>query len=155
MREIGGRRSDVGGKPAQVRGPIRSFRDLEVYQRLWALLKPVHARAATFPDYEKFDLANQIRRAAKSVPGNIAEGYAKRRSAKEFKAYLAHAMGSATEMEIYLEIARELEYISEADYQRFASEHKIVARQLYRLIESWRSIDLRPPSSDIRETTDA
>lgn len=143
--------SEVGGRTLVERRPIRSFRDLEVYQRSWALLKPMHTLVSTFPDYEKFDLANQIRRAAKSIPANIAEGYAKRRSAKEFRAYLANAMGSATEMEIHLEIAHELEYISAADCQRFAAEYKIIARQLYRLIESWRSLDLRPPTSDLQE----
>jgi four helix bundle protein len=147
--------SEVGGKSLQSRRPIRSFRDLEVYQRSWALLKPAHMLAATFPDYEKFDLASQIRRAAKSIPANIAEGYAKRRSAKEFRAYLANAMGSATELEIHLEIARELGYISERDFERFAAEYKIIARQLYRLIESWRSLDLRPPTSELQETGDA
>lgn len=66
--------SEVGGRSQQERRPIRSFRDLEVYQRSWALLQPVHILALTFPDYEKFDLANQVRRAAKSIPANIAEG---------------------------------------------------------------------------------
>ena len=65
---------------------IKSFHDLEVYQRGMALLRPVHDLVLTFPDYEKFDLASQLRRACKSVPANIAEGYAKRRSAKEFRA---------------------------------------------------------------------
>ena len=70
------------GEP--VRGVITSFRDLEVCQRGMSLLGPIHELALQFPDYEKFDLASQLRRAAKSLPANIAEGYAKRRSAKGF-----------------------------------------------------------------------
>lgn len=58
-------------------------------------------------------------------------------------------------MEIHLEIARELDYIGDADNQRFTNEYKIVARQLYRLIESWRSLDVRPPTSDLQETSRA
>jgi four helix bundle protein len=131
---------------------IRSFRDLEVWQRGMALLQPVHELVLRFPDYEKFDLASQLRRACKSVPANIAEGYAKRRSAKEFRAYLANAMGSATEMEVHMEIARGLGYISPEQAEHFVSEYQIVARQLYRLIEKWRTFDLRLPTSDIQET---
>ena len=121
--------------------PIRSYRDLEVYQRSMALLKPIHQVVLSFPDYEKFDLASQPRRACKSVPANIAEGYAKRRSAKEFRAFLANAMGSATEMEVHLEIARELGYITDEECARLVDEYQIVARQLYRLIEKWQSFE--------------
>lgn len=139
-----------GTNGAQGRKPIRSFRDLEVYQRSMALLDPTHSLVLTFPDFEKFDLASQLRRASKSVPANIAEGYAKRRSAKEFRAYLANAMGSATEMEVHLEIARELRYITAERCAELVAAYQVIARQLYRLIESWRSIDLRPPTSDLR-----
>lgn len=131
---------------------IRSFHDLEVYQRGMALLRPVHDLVLTFPDYENFDLASQLRRACKSVPANIAEGYAKRRSAKEFRAYLANAMGSATEMEVHLEIARQLGYVTAAQAAHLIGEYQILARQLYRLIEKWRSIDLRPLTSDLTAT---
>lgn len=131
---------------------IRSFHDLEVYQRGMALLRPIHDVVLKFPDYEKFDLATQMRRACKSVPANIAEGYAKRRSAKEFRAFLANAMGSATEMEVHLEIARELGYITVEESVRLVDEYRILARQLYRLIEKWRSADLRPPTSDLSAT---
>ncbi len=132
---------------------IRSFHDLEVYKRGMALLRPVHDIVLTFPDYEKFDLANQLRRASKSVPANIAEGYAKRRSAKEFRAFLANAMGSATEMEVHLEIARELGYITVDACAGLVEEYRILARQLYRLIEKWRTVDIRPPTSDLPATT--
>ena len=62
----------------------KGYEDLEVYRRAFAMLKPVHELALSLPDYEKYDLASQMRRAAKSVPTNIAEGYARRRSPKEF-----------------------------------------------------------------------
>lgn len=121
--------------------PIRSYRDLEVYRRGMALLKPIHAMVLRFPDYEKFDLSSQLRRACKSVPANIAEGYAKRRSAKEFRAFLANAMGSATEMEVHLEIARELGYMTSEECALLVGEYQILARQLYRLIEKWQSFE--------------
>ncbi len=145
-------RSEVRGRNVTSTSVIKSFRDLQVYQRGMSLLKPVHELTRTLPDYEKYDLANQLRRACKSVPANIAEGYAKRRSAKEFRAYLTNAMGSATEMEVHLEIARELEYISIEEAAQLIDQYQILARQLYRLIEKWRTLEIRPPTSDLSAT---
>ena len=79
---------------AEVRKVIRSYEDIEAFQRAMALLEPVHEIALRLPEYEKYDLATQIRRACKSIPANIAEGYGRRRSAKDFKSYLANALGS-------------------------------------------------------------
>jgi hypothetical protein len=74
----------------------KGYEDLEVFQRSMRVLKPVHDLVLGFPDYEKFDLANQVRRAAKSVPANIAEGYARRRSVKEFIRHLTIARDQRT-----------------------------------------------------------
>jgi len=113
----------------------------------------MHDLARQFPDYEKFGLADQLRRAAKSVPTNIAEGYAKKRSAREFKSFLTIAMGSANEMIVHLKIARELEYITPEQYEHFAREYEVVARQLNRLIAAWRTISIQPPTSNLQETS--
>ena len=147
MSEVGGRN---GGSGARV--PIRSFRDLEVYQLSMALLRPIHDLVTSFPPYEQRDLADQLRRAAKSIPASIAEGYARRDSAKEFRRYLRIAMGSATEMEVHLDIARQLSYISEQQHKHLTDAYQVIARKLYRLIEAWRKIDpsdLRTPTSDL------
>jgi len=55
--------------------PIRSYRDIEAYQRAKALVVPMHKLVKRFPAYEQFDLCDQIRRASKSVVANIVEGY--------------------------------------------------------------------------------
>jgi len=55
---------------------LQGYRSLEVYQRSLDALVRVHELAATLPDFEKYDLASQLRRAGKSIPANIAEGYA-------------------------------------------------------------------------------
>ena len=119
----------------------KSYKDLEVYRRAFALLKPVHDLVLGFPDYEKYDICNQMRRAAKSVPSLIAEGYARNRSPKEFCSYLSQALGSANEMEVHFDVARELGYIGQRDYEHFIEEYQIVGKQLTRLIQYWRSRD--------------
>jgi four helix bundle protein len=129
----------------QSRAPIiRSYEDLQVFQTGMDLLKPVLDLSLRLPDFEKFDLAQQLRRASKSVPANIAEGYAKKRSAKEFRAFLTNAMGSASEMGVHLKIAKKLEYVPAADCDELIAAYDVLGRQLNRLIQRWRSLD---PSS--------
>jgi len=121
------------------RRPVRSFRDLEVFERSRALQVPIYKLAEGFPDFEKYDLADQMRRACKSVPTNIAEGYAKRDSVKEFKRYLRVAMASANEMEVHLETARDLGYVTPELCARYVAEYQVIGKQLHRLIENWKS----------------
>jgi four helix bundle protein len=127
----------------------KGYEDLDVFQRAMRALKPIHELVLTFPDYEKYDLANQIRRATKSIPANIAEGYGRRRSAREFVRHLTIAMGSANEVEIHLRIAHELSYMTEEEHQRFAAEYQVIGKQLRRLIEHWSSL-ATPATSDQR-----
>lgn len=135
---------------APARRFIRNYEDLDVYQRAMEVMPVVHRLALTFPDFERYDLPNQIRRASKSVPANIAEGYAKKRSPKEFRAFLTNAMGSAAEMEVHLKIALKLGYVAEEECNRILAEYEIIGKQLYRLIEHWRSLDSpSPPTSHL------
>ncbi len=120
------------------RRPIRSYEDIEAFQRSIAWLRPLHDLVLTFPDYEKFDLASQIRRASKSIPANIAEGYSKRASAKSFKLYLTNAQGSANEVVVHLQVAEALGYLSDETVQPFISEYRTIGKQLTKLIEVWK-----------------
>jgi len=133
---------------------IRSYEDLDVFQRAMALLKPVHQAVLGFPKYEQYDLASQIRRACKSIPANIAEGYGKKRSAKEFQAFLSNALGSATELEVHLRIAYELEYLDEETSTRLIAECHIIGQQLYRLMQHWRTIEASLPTSHLQEPSE-
>jgi four helix bundle protein len=122
-----------------LRAPIRSYRDLEVYQRSREALKLVHELVKRFPDHEKYDLADQMRRASKSISANIVEGFALRDSVKEFKRYLRIAMASANEMEAHIEVALDLSYISAVDAKPLLDQYRVIGKQLHRLIENWRS----------------
>jgi len=99
------------------------------------LLRPVHRLALKLPDYEKFDLASQLRRASKSIPANVAEGYGKRRSSKQFRAYLENALGSTDEVIVHLEIALVLEYLIQEESQELIARYQVVGKMLSRLIE--------------------
>jgi four helix bundle protein len=88
-----------------------SYRDLQVWQRSVALIERVYALTRRFPDEEKFALSMQIRRAAVSVPTNIAEGYA-RGSKADYVRMLWIASGSLAELDTQLIVVQRLGYAS-------------------------------------------
>lgn len=98
----------------------RSFRDLRVWQVGKQLVLELYAVTRAFPIDERFGLAAQIRRAAVSVPSNIAEGY-NRGHRKDYRRYLSIALGSCGELETQFEIACELGYVA-PEQQRSLSE---------------------------------
>lgn len=126
---------------------ITRYEDLEVYQRSFALLRPIHDVARRFPDYEKFALADQVRRACRSVPTNIAEGYGRRQSPRDFRYFLSIAMGSANEMVVHLRIAKELDYAEDALCDEWIAAYDVIGRQLHRLIDAWKGFDRKPTSN--------
>ena len=117
---------------------IKSFRDLEVYQESYKLAISVHRMAATFPDFERYELASQIRRAAMSIPLNIAEGYGKKRSVKEFQRFLTMAMGSCNEVEVILDMVLELGYIKAEDHSVYTKKYDTLGRRLNVMTSKWK-----------------
>jgi four helix bundle protein len=130
--------------------PITSYRDLDVYRRSMQATVGAHRLAKAFPDYERFALADQVRRASRSIPTNIAEGYGRRKSVKDFKHFLSIALGSSNEMIVHLEITRELGYAGLDECNPLIEDYTIICKMLYRLIENWRASPLpaqpAPPS---------
>lgn len=92
----------------------RDYKDLVVWQKAMTLVVGVYRAAQTFPREELFGLAAQMRRAAVSVPSNIAEGQA-RPTRGEFRQFHGYAKGSLAELETQLLIARELGYLQSPD----------------------------------------
>jgi four helix bundle protein len=94
---------------------MRPHEKLEAWSQAIDLVVDVYKSTESFPKEEKFGLTSQIRRAAVSVPANIAEG-AGRQSTKEFAHFLSNAQGSASELETELIIARRLRYLNDATF---------------------------------------
>ena len=94
--------------PSQ-RPAARSFRDLMVWQRAHEFVLTVYRLTESFPDREKFGLSHQMRRAAVSIPANIAEGFGKRSQAEKAR-FLNIAEGSLEECRYYLILAHDLGY---------------------------------------------
>jgi four helix bundle protein len=94
----------------------KHYKDLLVWQKGMNLAKLVYKLTAKFPSEERYGLTSQLRRAAVSVPSNIAEGQA-RQSTREFIQFLSHAEGSLAEVETQLLLSVELEFAKQADVQ--------------------------------------
>jgi four helix bundle protein len=90
---------------------IKSYRDLQIWQKSVALVKSVYQETDHFPDNERFGLVNQMRRAAVSIPSNIAEGQARQHSG-EFRQFLFIALGSIAELETQVIISQQLGFLS-------------------------------------------
>ncbi len=112
-----------------------SFGDLRVWQEALKLTGEIYKCTASFPKHEIYGLSQQIRRAAVSVPSNIAEGKG-HYSDKEFTHFLFHARGSLLELQTQLMIAEELQYFSRAEGQRLLVLAEGVGRALSGLINS-------------------
>jgi four helix bundle protein len=114
---------------------IRSYRDLKAWQKAMELVKEIYRVSREFPKEELFGLMSQIRRAAVSIPNNIAEGHAKL-SRKEYQHYLGHARGSLAEIETQILIAKDLDYLSEIDMNHILDISAEVGRVLNGLLNS-------------------
>jgi len=112
-----------------------SFRDLRVWQEAMRLTMQIYRATASFPRHELYGLTSQIRRAAVSVPSNIAEGKG-HRSDREFVRFLLHARGSLLELQTQLIIAEELQYLGKEEATRLSTKGEAVGRALNGLINS-------------------
>jgi four helix bundle protein len=91
------------------RSPARSFRDLRVWQKAHEFVLAVYGYSESFPERERYGLAHQLRRAAVSIPANIAEGFGKRSPADKAR-FLNMAEGSVEECRYYLILSQDLGY---------------------------------------------
>jgi four helix bundle protein len=125
---------------------MASFRDLKVWQHAMRLAVECAKVAKRFPDEEQAALADQLRRAAHSVPLNIAEG-ASRKGPREFRRFLDTARGSLCEVQTALEIARSMEYLSDAEFQRMDAIATETAKTLWGLLRKVSQPSPRAPAS--------
>ena len=117
-----------------------SFRDLAVWQQSMELVEDVHRISRRFPADERFGLTSQVSRAAVSIPSNIGEGARRKRR----KAYLHHldiALGSQGEVDVQLEVARRLSYLSAAEHKKIVERVDRVGKMLNGLIRSLQPTD--------------
>jgi four helix bundle protein len=119
-------------KPVGAQSRPKHYKDLLVWQKGMALAWLVYKLTKRFPDGEKYGLTSQLRRAAVSVPSNIAEGQA-RQSTKEFLQLLSHAQGSLAEVETQLLLGIELGFVQHLEVDPALSETDELQKMLVAL----------------------
>ena len=113
---------------------MRSVCELKIWQKAMDLVEACYKLSAALPDDERFGLTSQIRRAATSIPANIAEGFG-RWNTREFSRFLAISCGSLRELETHLIIAQRLGYVSEAKSGTLLRATDELAKMLFRTRE--------------------
>ena len=113
-------------------GLMKSFRELRVWQKAMNLVENVYLLTRAFPKQEIYGLTSQLRRAAISIPSNIAEGHT-REHIKEYLHHLSMAQASLAEVETQLEIATRLKYLEPDQLEASLVEVSSLGKQLYAL----------------------
>ena len=116
---------------------IQSYKDMRVYQKAYEYSLKIHRITLTFPKMEQYELGSQLRRATKSIAMNVAEGFAKRKSAAEFKRFLNIALGSKDEVLVQLEYCKDLGYIGDEQYTELSDAYSEIGGMLVKVIRTW------------------
>ena len=122
---------------------IKSFTDLNTWKEAHILVLFIYKITKHFPHDEQFGLTNQIRRAVVSITSNIAEGFS-RSSYKEKSQFYSIALGSLTEVQNQLLIARDLEYITQEEFNEIADKTITVNKLLNGLIKKSKTMIREP-----------
>ncbi len=130
---------------------IKTFRELDVWNCSMSLVLLCYRLSESFPRSEQFGLTAQLRRAAASVPANIAEGH-NRRSQRAYLNHVNIALGSQAEVDTLLELAQRLKYLSEAQIQRVRPDLDRTGQMLHGLS---RSLERRLLGAAAEEKTSA
>lgn len=123
------------GRREEQKTKIRSFTDLHAWKESHKLVLMVYEITKAFPKEELFRLVSQICRAVVSITSNIAEGFS-RNSSKEKMQFYAMALGSLTEVQNQLLIARDLNYVSKESFSNLASQTIIANKLLHGLMKT-------------------
>ena len=123
---------------------MKSYRELAAWQKSYAFVLEVYRETGAFPRSEMFGLTSQLRRAAISVPTNIAEGYCRDTRADHVR-FLSIAQGSVGELDTLLSLARDLAYLDDVTAQQLTNLLTEVRRILTRLVQRLRASRSRSP----------
>ena len=113
------------------------YHRLDVFKKAYQLALEVHKLSLRFPKHEQYELAQQLRRSSKSIPANIAEGMGRQASPADVSRFIRMAIGSCDESRIWLEFARDLEYIDAKTQKSYNSRYDEIGRMLQGIIKRY------------------
>ncbi len=110
------------------------FRDLRVYTLAYELAQRIFQISKRFPQEEKYSLTDQIRRASRSIPANLAEGWPKRRYQRLFVSKMIDCAGEASEVSVWLDFAKDAQYLGTTEHTQLTEGYLQVSRMLHGII---------------------
>jgi len=111
--------------------PIKTFKDLDIYNLSYKLAMDIFNLAKTFPTEEKFSLISQITRSSRSICANISEWWGKRKHENVFKKFLVDSCGSIQETKTWLDFAHDCNYISGEQHKELMERLEVVGGKLW------------------------
>ena len=116
---------------------VKTYKDLDIFKGGYKLSLHIYKLTTLYPKDELYGITSQLRRAAVSVPLNIAEGYG-RKSKDDFKRFLRISLGSTNETETLLLLSKDLGYIESKKCEELIKQYNILGKNIYKLIENWK-----------------
>lgn len=127
---------------------VKSYKDLQVYQRCYQLSLDIHKFSLELPKHEHYAMGDQMRRASKSICANIAEGFAKQSEyPMEYSRFLVMALGSAQEMVVWCQYCFDLDYVKEKLWSEWNTEYEEIIKMLRALQKNWKIKNSKLPIS--------
>lgn len=120
---------------------IKTIQDVKAYRLAYRLAMEVFELTKTFPKEETYSLVDQLRRSTRSIPGNIREGYAKRKYEQVFIKHLNDALGSSEETRTWIDLARDCDYLTAEQRDHLDAAYDEVSAMLYVLIDRWQNFE--------------
>ena len=114
---------------------IYSYENLEIFKGGYKLSLCMYKITNNYPKEEIYGIVSQIRRAAVSIPLNIAEGYG-RRSREDFKRFLKISLGSCNETKTLILLSRDLGYINKEQCDKLVGQYNVLGKKIYKFIEN-------------------
>lgn len=115
---------------------MATYKDLDVYQRSFKNAIAIYKLSLELPKYLQYDIADDIRRASRSIPSNIAEDYGRSKSNKDIINFLRTSLGSCDEVIFNLEFIYKLGLIKQNRYDIAIEQYKIIGSELFKLIQT-------------------
>ena len=116
---------------------IKSYEEFNVFQRAYNVSLEIHKFTLGLPGIEQYSIADQMRRASKSICANFAEGFGKQKYSKaEFKRFILMSIGSTDEMVLWLKYAKDLGYLEEKQFEIWRTEYIEIVKMLQGLYKT-------------------
>lgn len=115
----------------------KTYRDLKVYQKAYALSLEIYKKSSSFPKEEKFGITDQLRRSATSICANIAEGYGRGLTSNpDYKRFVVIARGSCQETSVWIDYSKDLGFIDSDTHTVWQKEYVEISKMLFSLIKA-------------------